>query len=75
METKKLSPYQISGISFLIVIFSALCFGTTTLVFGLVLPPFLPWADIYDAVATYACPSAIAVGVLAFFLARNRQRR
>lgn len=74
MKTKQLSPYQISGIAFLIVVFGTVCFGATLLLFGPLLPPFLPWGDVLDTMNTYACPVAIGVSILAYFWAKSRQR-
>ena len=71
-KPKRLSPSQISGLTFFAVILCAIFLGAIMLLFGPLLPPFLPWGDILNAVNTYACPVAIGVSVLAYFWAKNK---
>ena len=75
MKTKQLSPYQISGLAFLVVFLCAVFFGATLLIFGPLLPPSLPWGDVLDTVNTYACPMALGVSAVAYFWARSRQKK
>jgi hypothetical protein len=72
MKTKKLSPYQISGLAFLVMFLGTVCFGANLLLFAPLLPPFLPWGDILHTVNTYSCPVAIGVSVLAYLWAKSR---
>jgi hypothetical protein len=72
MKTKKLSPYQTSGIAFLIVVGLAVCSGVTILLFAPLLPASVAWDSVLRSLNTLACPGAIIVGVVAYFWAKNK---
>ncbi len=73
MKTKKLSPYQISGLVFLAVVIIGVCALAAIMLFA-PLPPSPDTKNISDTVATATCPVAIVVGLIAYFWARSRQK-
>ena len=73
MNSKKLSPGRVACLTFLTIVLCTVLFGAGLLLTVPLLPPILPWGDVWDTVTSVMPYVAIGASIIAYFWAKTKQ--